>query len=417
MTPVDLGRSPILELDSVIRPYAWGSRDFIPRLLGRPATDQPAAELWLGAHPGAPSRIPVLNDDLAGVIAADPVGALGRSVADSSDGRLPFLLKVLAAESPLSLQVHPTREQAQAGFIAENERGVPLDAPERNYVDTNHKPELICALTEFDALIGFRPVAETAQLLHELIERGAHRLDGYPSRLLAEGGLREVVTGLLALPDAARPQLLASVLPAAQALADATNSHPDAVDLAWSAECAWAVRLAEDFPGDIGVVLALLLNLVRLHPGQAAFLPAGQVHAYLHGAGIELMASSDNVLRCGLTVKHIDVPELLRIVDFTPTSGELVHPETTGALTRFPVPVPDFELTLLGLRADQHAELPAAGPRILICTSGAVRLRSTGGADRDHELPQGHSVFVAAGTAVRVLGAGDVFVASAGSET
>jgi mannose-6-phosphate isomerase len=326
---------------------------------------------------------------------------------------LPFLLKVLAADAPLSLQVHPTRAQARAGFAAENERGVALDAPERNYVDSNHKPELICALTEFDALIGFRPVAETAQLLHELIEHGAHRLDGYPSRLLAEGGLREVVTGLLALPDGERPRLLASVLPAARALTDATDSHSDG---RWSAECAWTLRLAAEFPDDIGAVLALLLNLVRLHPGQAAFLPAGRVHAYLHGAGIELMASSDNVLRCGLTVKHVDVPELLRIVDFTPTAGELVQPETDGLLTRFPVPVSDFELNLLRPRADQHAELPAAGPRILICTSGSVRVRVTDGADVDHDLPQGHSVFVAAGTAVTVLGAGEVFVASPGQE-
>jgi mannose-6-phosphate isomerase len=405
--------SPLLVLENSVRPYAWGSVEFIPTLLGAEPSGEPAAEMWMGAHPAAPSAIVGAETSLLEVIAEHPAAVLGDRTVAAFGEKLPFLLKVLAAAAPLSIQAHPTLEQARAGFEAENERGVPLDSPERNYRDPNHKPELICALTDLDALVGFRAVEASADLLTLLIDAGAARLAGFPERLSADGGLREVVTALLTFPAGQRKELLDSVLPACAVVVAGQGR--------WSAECAWALRLAETFPGDRGVVLALLLNLVQLRPGQALFLSAGRVHAYLRGAGVEVMASSDNVLRCGLTVKHIDVPELLRVLDFTTDDAAPLVPVRDGALLRYLAPVADFSLSRLDLTWSESGEvlapvsLPPDGPRILLCADGSIELAAVGhdGQAQQVVLNRGGSAFAVAGTSLQVAGSGVLFIAGA----
>jgi mannose-6-phosphate isomerase len=395
----------VLPLQNTIRDYAWGSREFIYDLLGLPATDTPAAELWLGAHPATPSRL-ADGTSLVDAIAADPVGMLGEAGLKRFGEALPFLLKVLAADAPLSIQAHPTIEQARAGFSDENARGIAIGAPNRNYADANHKPELICALTDFEALCGFRDVDDSAALLAAIISAGGAALSGYPQRLTADGGLREVVTALLTMPEVHRVELQASVLPACAAVAEARS--------AWSAECAWTGRLAEAYPGDAGVILALLMNLVRLTPGEALFLSAGRIHAYLRGAGVEIMASSDNVLRCGLTAKHVDVPELLRVLDFTTEHGRPLQPRSDGAIAWYPVPVEDFSLGDLRLNDGQEVQLPPDGPRILLCTDGSFTVAA---APDVQTLLRGQSAFVPAGSAVALSGAGQLFVAGTNLQT
>uniref|UniRef100_UPI001E612E94 mannose-6-phosphate isomerase, class I n=1 Tax=Streptomyces clavuligerus TaxID=1901 RepID=UPI001E612E94 len=256
------------------------------------------------------------------VIAADPVRELGAPAVDRFGPQLPFLFKILAAGAPLSLQVHPDLDQARAGFAAEERAGIPADAPHRNYKDANHKPELICALTPFDGLCGFRPVPVTAELLAGL---GVDSLKPYADLLHAhpeEAALREVLTAVLT----ADPDRIAATVTEAATAADRLGGP-----------YAPYARLAHHFPGDPGVIAAMLLNHVRLQPGEALYLGAGVPHAYLSGLGVEIMANSDNVLRCGLTPKHIDVPELLRIVRFTANDPGVLRPEATVPL---PAPAP-----------------------------------------------------------------------------
>jgi mannose-6-phosphate isomerase len=366
----------VLPIEGVLRRYDWGSTTAIPELLGREPDGRPAAELWFGANPDDPS--PAGEAALDELIARDPQGLLGAGVADRFGPRLPFLLKILAAGRALSIQVHPNLEQARAGFAAEDAAGVDRTAPDRNYRDPNHKPELICALTPFDALCGFRPVARTRQLLADLARPELAFID---DALAGDDPLRAAFTAVLTAADPA---------PAIGAVSD----HPDE-------RLAGARLAAADYPGDVGVLVALLLNYVRLEPGEAIYLGAGNVHAYLRGTGVEIMANSDNVLRCGLTTKHVDVPELLRITDF----AELPEPRWPAVGGTFAGPVPDFRLTRLEL--DEPTGLDDPGPLIVLCTAGAVQV---GGA----EIAPGRAVFVPAGTAVTVRGAGEAFVAGVG---
>jgi mannose-6-phosphate isomerase len=371
----------VFALDGVPRHYEWGSRTAIPELLGIEPDARPTAELWFGAHPHDPS--PSDGSTLDQLVAADPVGLLGASVAGRFGGGLPYLLKVLAADRALSMQVHPNLDQARDGFAREAAAGVPEDAPERNYKDPNHKPELLCALTPFDALCGFRPVESTLALLAEL---ALPELKFLADHLRGDDPLRAAFSAVFEHPD------IGSVVAAL------TGRVADAVD-----GPLYATRLAAgDAPGDVGVVLTLLLNYVRLAPGEAIYLGAGNVHAYLRGTGVEIMASSDNVLRCGLTPKHIDVPELLRITDFTP----LPDPRWPSTGGRFEVPVPDFALTRI--EVDESAGLHDDGPSIVLCTSGAVSVA-------DVPVRPGHAAFVPAGEAVAFAGAGEVFVAGVGA--
>ncbi|HEX3337082.1 MAG TPA: mannose-6-phosphate isomerase, class I [Jatrophihabitans sp.] len=371
-----------LAIEGVARDYAWGSRTAIQRLLGRPEDGRPLAELWFGAHPDAPSAVPSLDTTLDAVIAADPESILGEPVRSEFGPRLPFLLKVLAADKALSIQVHPNTAQAAAGFAAEDAAGLPRDAAERNYRDPNHKPELLCALTPFEALCGFRPVHETIALLESLaipdFEFLTRRLRGPDPR-------RAAFSELLDLDDPAR--LVAEL---------ATRASPEGpLRPVWLA--------LQDFPGDVGVLLALLLNYVRLQPGEAVYLGAGNVHCYLRGMGVEIMANSDNVLRCGLTPKHVDVPELLKITDFT----ELAQVRWPATERGFEVPARDFRLGLRDL--DGELALTDAGPRVVLCTEGQVEVG-------DVVITAGQAAFVpAVESSAPVRGQGRIFVATVGA--
>ena len=387
-------------LENTLRPYAWGSETAIAELLGRVPSGGPEAELWVGAHPDSPSQV-VLEDGtrqhLDQLIASDPERALGNEAVQRFGDRLPFLLKVLAAAEPLSLQVHPSSTQAAAGFAAENAAGIPADAPHRNYRDGFHKPEMIFALTPFEALCGFRPVSEAADVFERLISAVEATGASAPA-LLADvvsdlrgadqrEALRGAFTRLLTTADATQ---------AAESVATALASVP-------GRDAATVRELTDHYPGDPGVLVALLLNRVSLDPGQAIYLPAGNVHAYLSGLGIEVMAASDNVLRGGLTPKHVDVPELLKTVRFESVSVPAVEVRHTGlGQELYCPPFDEFALQRLELRAGSDsmasADVPLAqnGPVLVLAVSGSIVLDSPRG---DLLVPRGSSAFVPANEA------------------
>ena len=367
-----------VEISNTPRDYAWGSTTAIAALLGTPPSGRPEAELWLGAHPGSPARLG---------------GQGGRTLADVAPD-LPFLLKVLAAASPLSLQAHPTPEQAAAGFAAENAAGIPLDAPERIYKDASAKPEILYALSEeFRALCGFRPVAETRTLL--LPVSGDQRIAPLLERLVDDSSLRAAFEWLITRGDGV-DELIAALVE--------TSAIDD--DLAWDT----VRRLADSYPGDPGIAISVLMHTAVLRPGQVLYLPAGNIHAYLEGLGIELMASSDNVLRGGLTPKHVDVPELLKVLDFRPLPLPLLEPDRPQpGVAVFRPEASDFVLTVVSPDAAVAGfTVPLAAPAIAICTSGAVDLG-------EHKLGLGQAVYVTDEASLVVRGLGTLFVASSGS--
>ena len=401
-------------LNNTLRPYAWGSFTAMAELFGREPSGQPEAELWIGAHPGAPSGLvpPVPEaETLDQLIAADPRQMLGRETAEAYGNVLPFLAKILAAGTPLSLQVHPTREQAQAGFAAEEAAGLDRAAPNRNYRDDNHKPEMIFAITPFEALCGFRHPDDAAELFRAAIRVIQARGGEAPELLTWAAGelssghepadrLANVFRTLITDGEEVRE----AVRRTAEALADS-----DAEDLEpFARELGTAADLNAYYPEDPGVLLSLLLNRASLQPGDAVYLPAGNVHAYLSGLGIEVMASSDNVLRGGLTPKHVDVAELLKTVDFRPVDVPLLSPvHTQMGQELYRPPFGEFQLQRIELeqRAQDAAEgySPAAsmsgsdvsvlqnGPTIVIVVRGTVVLDSPKG---DLVLETGQSAFI-----------------------
>jgi len=374
---------------NTVRHYPWGSRTVIPELLGEPSpADRPYAELWMGAHPDAPSVLST-GTPLDKAIEEQPDALLGPVVHERFGTRLPFLMKVLAAEQPLSLQAHPTTEQAQAGFAAEEAAGIPHDDPTRTFKDPFHKPELLLALTTFEALCGFRPVEES---LHCLAKLQVPALKPTIAAL-ARGGLRAAIPQLIALAPEMRTALVSAV-------AEAANRFVAAHDPEFINTYRWAASLAENYPGDPGVVISLMCNHLKLAPGEAVFLPAGNLHAYLSGAGVEVMASSDNVLRGGLTHKHVDLAALMEVLDFTDGRVPVMHPVLGPGGLRYPVPVDDFDLTRVQLDR-QSGSLTTGGPQVLLCTEGTAVLTSPDGEVR---LEQGGSAFVAAGTPVTASG-------------
>jgi mannose-6-phosphate isomerase len=376
-------------LMNTVRHYPWGSRTVIPELLGEPSpADRPYAELWMGAHPDAPS---VLSNGtpLDKAIEEQPDVLLGTAVHRRFGTRLPFLMKVLAAEQPLSLQAHPTNEQAQAGFAAEEAAGVPRDDQTRTFKDPFHKPELLLALTTFEALCGFRPVEES---LHCLAKLQVPELKPTIAAL-ARGGLRAAIPQLIALSPEIRTVLVSAVAEAARRFVAAHD--PEFINT-----YRWAASLAETYPADPGVVISLMCNHLKLAPGEAVFLPAGNLHAYLSGAGVEVMASSDNVLRGGLTAKHVDLAALIEVLDFTDGRVPILHPVLGPGGLRYPVPVEDFDLTRCQLDR-QSGTLTTRGPQLLLCTEGTVVLTS---ADGELTLEKGASAFVPAGAPVTASG-------------
>lgn len=376
----------LLSLSNVPRDYAWGSQTLLAELEGRPAADAPEAEVWFGDHPG------------------DPADVEGGSTLDAvTGGSLPYLLKLLAAASPLSIQVHPTIEQARAGW--EREAALASDDPTRNYRDDNHKPELIVALSErFESLSGLRPVDDTLRLL-DVLGTGAG-VGALAARLRGEGDvLRDTIGWLLS------GQAQAAVDDVIDAVRSVTAS--DAGE--WSVALRAVADISRTYPGDPGVVVALLMNHVVLQRGEAVFLRAGLLHAYIAGLGVEIMAASDNVLRGGLTPKRIDVPELLGILDTTTGEVPVLRPDAVGAVTEYPVPVADFALRRIALDgADVDVEVD--GPTMVLATAGRVQVRGADGETRD--VPIGTAAFATADEGrLTVVGAGEAFVASPGSRT
>lgn len=384
-------------LRSPIRGYAWGSRTVIARLQGRPVpSPQPEAELWVGAHPADPSTVEPDGVPLPEVIAAAPAEVLSPPVVARFGPRLPYLLKLLAAEAPLSLQAHPDAERAAAGYAAEQAAGVPPGAPHRRYVDPYHKPELLVAVSEFRALCGFREPADSAAALAGL---GVPALTPAVTRLRA-GDLAGAVSWLLG-SGGSPPVAVAEVVAAA----------------AGKPGYRLVGELATGFPDDPGVLVALLLRQLTLAPGEAVFLPPGHLHAYLRGTAVELMGASDNVVRGGFTAKYVDVPELLRVVRFEVAPADPIPPVpvSTGVVT-WPVPVPDLALHRVRLDAGvRRAELALPGPRTVLCLAGELVVGD--GAD-PVTLRPGEAAFGAGGgeAAGRLwfTGSGEAFVASVG---
>lgn len=295
---------------------------------------------------------------LSDVIAADPEGELGAATVAKFGPRLPFLLKILAAGAPLSLQVHPDLAQAKAGFEDEERRGIPIDAAHRNYKDPNHKPEMICALTPFDGLCGFRPPLEAAELLAGLevdsLKPYVDLLHAHPE----EAALREMLTAVLTADRVEMAHTVHEVAAAVERLGGPYAPY---------------ATLVHDYPGDPGVIAAMLLNHVRLQPGEAMFLGAGVPHAYIDGLGVELLANSDNVLRAGLTPKHVDVPELLKIAKFEPDDPSVLRPEGNGEEV-YEVPIDEFRLSRFLLAPGGASRvLPHETPQILLCTAGSPK--------------------------------------------
>jgi mannose-6-phosphate isomerase len=376
----------VLLLENPIQDYAWGSRTAIADFLGQPSpAPRPEAELWIGAHPKAPSRIvePAGLGTLDRAIQNDPVGLLGAEVCDHFGNELPFLLKVLAAAEPLSIQAHPNPEQARRGWARENEEGVPLDAPHRNYRDPNHKPELVCALTPFAALRGFRPLDEIARNLEPVARPELAPEIGRLARERTPAALRSLFARLMTLdPEEKEPVL-------GRALGQA--AHRSRREPAWD----WVARLYARYPGDIGVLGPLYLNLVVLAAEEALFLPAGELHAYLEGTALEIMANSDNVLRGGLTPKHVDVPELLATLVFEAHAPEILRPiEGAPGEHAYRTPAREFELGMIRASPDRpFASAPGHGLEVLLGLEGAPVLKAEG---QEVALGRGRSVFVPA---------------------
>ncbi|MGZ5374764.1 MAG: mannose-6-phosphate isomerase, class I [Aeromicrobium sp.] len=373
-------------LSNGTRAYEWGSRAAIPSFLGRDSDGNPVAELWMGTHPLAPSSV------------EETVGLLTPLVALA--GELPFLLKVLAADKPLSLQVHPDTALAAAGFRDEEAAGIPLGAPERSYKDPRRKPEMAYALTTFDTLVGFRPTAEILRILSAIDTPLTKSLG---EDLRARPGFKGIVRLVeRMLTDPVAPVEIAEVTDACRILAGRSFDIKRAYQT--------AVEVAEHFPDDVGVVISLFLNRLTLQPGEAAFLGPGVIHAHLSGMCLEVMASSDNVLRAGLTNKHLDPAGLVRCLDKGMSRVARVTPEQWGFSTE--IFSPDVEEFALSVTQCSHADpegtvLPSSGRRILLCTGGEVTLLNERGESLD--LARGDSVYAGPDDgSLRIIGIGEV---------
>lgn len=375
-------------LKNTIQEYAWGSRTAILELLGQSVpADKPQAELWMGAHPKAPSQVFAdgLWRSLPEVIQESPEETLGQEVAARFSNKLPFLFKVLAAAKPLSIQAHPNKEQAGQGFARENELGIPLDAPHRNYRDDNHKPEIICALTPFWALNGFRKIEETLSLLEEARIPGLAEIVSFLRSHPNRDGLKKFFNHLMTTDSGKQRKIVEQAVNYAE-----KRTHEEPV---WT----WMIKLNAEYPGDMGVLSPIFLNLVRLEPQQAMYLPAGELHGYLEGVGIELMANSDNVLRGGLTPKHIDVQELLAVLNFTDGDLNILSPENlTPGEAIYSTEAEEFVLSVI--RIKKAAPFSSPGDRsveMMMCTEGEVSVTDLSAGDITR-LTRGISIIVPA---------------------
>jgi len=375
----------IYRLENPVKRYAWGSPTLLPEFLGlQNPGGGPWAELWMGAHPSDPSLVATPDGPipLGDFVAGDPAAALGKGPSEKFSGELPFLFKVLAAEAPLSIQCHPDLSRAKAGFAEENERGLAPFAPERNYRDGNHKPEILAALTPFDALRGFRGVDEILRFFSSLPP--ALRKLAESSISPSSADLRSFFAAMLGLSRREAGTLIEAAL----------GSRRDSV----LPEDVWFRRLAALHPGDPGCFAPYYLNLVRLAPGEALFLGSGELHAYLGGMAVELMANSDNVLRGGLTSKRVDIHELLEVAVFSPAPPEILTAQTVrlgrGCWARvYPVLAAEFRLSAVACEGNSSTALEPESAEILLAVEGwaALKTERCGLA-----LKKGESVFVPA---------------------
>lgn len=367
--------------------YAWGSPTAIPDLLGVPHDDRPWAEQWFGAHPGGATRL-ADGTTLREHLAADPARLLGEDVIARFGPHLPYLLKLIAPVQALSLQVHPSLEQAAEGYELENAQGIPLDSPVRSYKDANHKPEMVLALTRFEAVAGFRAPRRAAEVLAGLSSPLARRIRRGLRLNPTRFGIRQVFAELVSAGTRPSSQEVAELVIELGRRLEEGDSPSPRVDRN-------AVTMAASFPGDPGIAAALLLNPVTLQPGEALFVPAGSVHAYLGGLGVEIMANSDNVLRAGLSSKHVDVPAMLACVDYAAAPPVRPAPEYLSRATRaYYAPVDDFELMVTTVvPADARTAVPGRGPRILLAVEGTTTATTAAGS---LALERGQAVFVGA---------------------
>lgn len=413
-------------LKGVVRHYDWGSPTVIPHLLGLPPNGKPWAELWLGAHPAAPATVE--DTPLNLLISKDPRNLLG-SDSTSTFKKLPFLMKVLAVEHPLSLQVHPTIKQAQEGFRREQAMGIPIDSPMRSFRDSHHKPELVCALTSFELLCGFRDVQLTLALLDTIHSRELDPVRDQLRKKLSPKRLHALVSWLLSLEKTKVATLVNSILRACSEIVTqnvdipsqktdtdktkkSTSPNTEVPNTSyhwqqWVRQLVTAVKLGEDYPQDAGVIVSLLLNYITLRSGEAIFLSPGIPHCYLRGSAIEVMACSDNVLRGGLTSKHTDIETLLKIIDTTPLTVEIQQPRTTHGITTYESHTPEFSLTRIDLQPDFSTTIQS-GPTILLCTHGHVQINNL-------TLERGQAAWIAfSEKLINLKGHGTAFICSKG---
>ena len=386
----------IFKLKNLVKKYEWGSPDDIPRFLGVENDGGPWAELWMGSHPGSPSLavLPSGEVNLAELIKHDPKRYLGEKTARQY-GELPFLFKLLAAEKPLSIQAHPNKAQAIEGFERENRAGIAPDAPDRCYRDSNHKPEIICALTPFTGMCGFRNPDEIQSLISNFFSQSHKNTKlkkdskdlafssaiSAPLRLCERNNkerLRSFLENLFGLSHEVRNAITEYILSIGE-----SEVRGGVVE--------WEImrNFARLYPGDPAVIAPLYLNIFRLEPGEAVFLDAGVLHSYIHGFGVELMANSDNVLRGGLTSKHVDIPELIKVLDFSSSYPHIIKSEVAFSAFTYPTPCDEFSLTVLRGNGDTTVFAPN-GPAICIVTEGEVSVPG------NMILKKGESVFISA---------------------
>jgi mannose-6-phosphate isomerase len=412
----------LFRLRNQVKYYEWGSPEWIPRFLGVSNKEgRPWAELWMGSHPGAPSQVILSGREksLGELITENPAYYLGKEGAEQY-GALPFLFKLLAADKPLSIQAHPNPVQAREGFERENRAGLAIDAPNRNYKDANHKPEIICALTSFTGMCGFRSPAEIRRLLEDFLSSAPVSLkEGFVPLLATlntgsvSSALQNFLAALFGLSAALRKELAQFILSwrleAAEETDKAGGTPASTAATARKASVEWQeyMRLfAELYPGDPALIAPLYLNLFSLEPGEAVFLRAGILHAYIHGFGIELMANSDNVLRGGLTSKHVDLPELMKVLDFSPLEPEILRPSPENVCDmrnaslgcfRYPSACEEFSLSVMR-GAGKETVFCGTGPAICVITGGELMVT---GKDGEMTFKQGESFFIPAGDTKR----------------
>ena len=373
---------------NTVQEYAWGSYTAIPELLGNVSPAKvPQAELWMGAHPKAPSMVKCDGNwiSLLELIEGNPKHILGEKVAEKFDNSLPYLFKVLAAAKPLSIQAHPSIDQAKQGFERENRQGIPLDDYNRNYKDDNHKPECICAMTLFWALNGFRKISAIVGLMEKICPQGLKKQLDTLREQQSPIELKNFFQTLMTMNHKRQTKIIAHAVSNAKKFTDDDPAYK------------WMIDLHKEYPSDIGVFSPILLNLICLEPGQAMFLPAGELHAYLDGVGIELMANSDNVLRGGLTPKHIDMPELLNVLNFEEREVNIVETKQINECECvYESHAEEFILSIIDVKEGIIYNSPAhRSIEILLCTNGKATITDPGKNDRV-VIDRGKSIIIPA---------------------